>query len=519
MVAMKNKDSTLNFNSEWFPKLDPGAIGERLAFLRLSSKDIEQLKSSHELFSDLTETIIDEFYTHLLSYEDTARFIDNEEVLLHLKEVQTRYFQGLTAGNYDDAYVQERLNIGHVHQKIGLDPYLYLNSYNIYVQLLIKEISALSKDNSHIDALELLKPLFKVISFDMGLAIEAYMQSDQWHIHHRIDQLYTINQAALALNAPTSLDSKLEMIMRNGIHLAGGDASCIAFYDPEQQRLINWTTEGLSNDFIRNMSFRPGGLADRVIQRNNYVLSNDNPDSEHKLSRLVRREGIKSFVCMPLIFQGSPLGVIYVYNKSHDSFSSDQVTLLTTLSNLAAGAIATTQLLETTERMATVDALTGLINRRRFDELFDIELKRAFRYQHGLSLLMFDIDHFKSINDTHGHPVGDLALQHIAQIIGKVLRDIDTPARYGGEEFVAILPETGIEGARLVAERLRSEIESTPLPMDETEDIAMTMSIGIANFPDCADTIEQLTQFADQALYKSKEQGRNRVTAYQDISA
>lgn len=393
-----------------------------------------------------------------------------------------------------------------------------ISTHTTHIQLLIGEIGRLAADNSDIDALALLGLLFKIISFDMGLAIDAYMQADQRHIHHRIDQLFTISQAALVLNSTSSLENKLEVIMSNGIRIAGGDASCIAFYDSEKKLFTHWTTEGLSNHFISRMSFQPGGLADHVILRNAHILSNDRPDTEHKLSCLTRREGIKSFIYIPLVFQERPLGVMYVYNKHTDAFNNDQITLLTTFSNLAAGAIAIAQLLEETERLATVDGLTGLTNRRKYDELFDAELKRATRYQRHLSLLLLDIDHFKKINDTYGHPIGDQALQHVSSIISEELRNVDIAARHGGDEFTLLLPETGTEGARLVAERIRTVIESSPLAIDNSQNISITISIGIASYPDCGNTTQQLTRNADQALYEAKGAGRNRVCIYQDIA-
>jgi diguanylate cyclase (GGDEF)-like protein len=499
-------------------ELDDEYVTERLNFLRLDNKDIETLKSAHPLLSQIAGPIIDELYAHLLSYDDTARFIENEKLLQHLKEVQTQYFEELSCGKYDAEYVKKRLRIGLVHHNIGLEPHLYISTYAIYIQLLSHRLRELDNGDSNIVLQDLLGSLSKVISFDMGLAIEAYIQAGQHHIHQQMDQLYTINKAALALNSAASLDSKLEIILQHGTHIAGGDASSVAFFDLNRKQFTHWTTYELSNAFVSRMSFKPGGLADRVILRNTYILSNDRPESEHRLSRLARREGIKSFICLPLIYQKKPLGVIYVYNKESDTFTNEQITLLTTLSNLAAGAIANVQLLEATEKMATVDALTGLLNRRKYDELIEQELKRAIRYQRELSLLLLDIDHFKKINDTYGHQVGDQALQHISNIISEDLRNVDTAARYGGEEFAVILPETGIEGASLVAKRIRVSISSNPLSIDRELSIPMTVSIGIASYPDCADTAKRLSQYADQALYESKSAGRNRVTAYQNIA-
>lgn len=150
--------------------------------------------------------------------------------------------------------------------------------------------------------------------------------------------------------------------------------------------------------------------------------------------------------------------------------------------------------------------------------MFDAELKRATRYQRHLSLLLLDIDHFKKINDTYGHPIGDQALQHVSSIISEELRNVDIAARHGGDEFTLLLPETGTEGARLVAERIRTVIESSPLAIDNSQNISITISIGIASYPDCGNTTQQLTRNADQALYEAKGAGRNRVCIYQDIA-
>lgn len=157
-------------------------------------------------------------------------------------------------------------------------------------------------------------------------------------------------------------------------------------------------------------------------------------------------------------------------------------------------------------RRATTDPLTGLYNRLRFEALLDEEFERDQRYQHGLALIMLDVDHFKAVNDHHGHDTGDRVLQEIAQVITANLRTPDLFARWGGEEFMILAPDTGERGALELSERLRAAVADADFP-----DVGrVTASFGITiRRPD--DTIKQLTKRVDQALYRAKERGRNRV--------
>jgi two-component system cell cycle response regulator len=164
------------------------------------------------------------------------------------------------------------------------------------------------------------------------------------------------------------------------------------------------------------------------------------------------------------------------------------------------------------ERLSITDQLTGLYNRRFFDQAFDSELRRSSRYQHPLSVLMFDIDHFKLVNDTHGHPAGDRILQEFAAILKKHLRETDIIARYGGEEFVAILPETDIRIATIIGERLRQSIADNETHYSE-KTIKITVSIGVTS--QCGPSLNAnvLLASADAALYQAKAAGRNHVIA------
>ena len=167
------------------------------------------------------------------------------------------------------------------------------------------------------------------------------------------------------------------------------------------------------------------------------------------------------------------------------------------------------ELLSRVECMAITDALTGLYNRRRSHDVLTQEFERSKRYGTPFSLVMLDIDYFKKVNDDYGHQVGDTVLTEVSDVILKSIRDIDTASRFGGEEFMVILPNTGRENAKMGAERMRVEIERHSFPEVERP---ITVSIGIAGLPDPAiENEDRLIRCADCALYRAKQNGRNRV--------
>ncbi len=175
---------------------------------------------------------------------------------------------------------------------------------------------------------------------------------------------------------------------------------------------------------------------------------------------------------------------------------------------------------EVLQILATTDTLTGLNNRGHFNELAKNEIARTCRYSRPLSVVMFDIDLFKSINDTYGHWNGDIVLQRVATITKKMLRKTDIAARYGGEEFILLLPETPAQMAASVAEKLRKQIEDTVVKT-ETHSIKLTASFGVSDYPGKDDPKSQdrilfeIVTNADNAMYASKNSGRNRITIHQ----
>lgn len=214
---------------------------------------------------------------------------------------------------------------------------------------------------------------------------------------------------------------------------------------------------------------------------------------------------------VPLISHGQIIGYISIYNDLPDLYSSRDADLALTFASEAAIAFENANLFEQLQKMATLDGLTEIYNRRYFFELAEIELRRTRRYQKNLSLVMLDIDNFKRVNDEFGHSYGDKVLQKISQCMREEMRDLDLVGRYGGEEFIILLPETSLEDALEAAERLRKAIEGNSEINPQGQSI-VTVSLGVAGLEGDTRTFDDLIQQADKALYRAKQAGKNQVS-------
>jgi diguanylate cyclase (GGDEF)-like protein len=208
---------------------------------------------------------------------------------------------------------------------------------------------------------------------------------------------------------------------------------------------------------------------------------------------------------------GEPVGAMTIARES-GPFNATEREVFLYLLGQAAASVENVALHELVAEQAVTDELTGLPNKRAFQEAMRKESARAARFKHDLSLVILDIDNFKQVNDTHGHLQGDEVLRVIGKILAEESRGIDTPARYGGEEFVVALPETDREGALEVAERIRERIEAVVIPMVEGDgEMRITASIGSATMPAPPADVQDLVAAADGALYEAKRGGKNRV--------
>lgn len=224
--------------------------------------------------------------------------------------------------------------------------------------------------------------------------------------------------------------------------------------------------------------------------------------------------GLNSNITFPLVAGGETLGSVSLCSQMKKAFTVMDVQAFSLISYQLASTLYNAKLFHYTQRMSVTDHLTNLYNRRHFDDLLAHEYFRAYRYRHSLALALVDIDNFKQINDTLGHPSGDLVLQQIADLLRKSTREVDMVARYGGEEFSLLLPDTNLEQAAALIERLRLIIQSHSFVTTKHR-ILLTVSAGVATLEEGdTGTKEELINHADESLLIAKKYGRNRICLY-----
>lgn len=223
-----------------------------------------------------------------------------------------------------------------------------------------------------------------------------------------------------------------------------------------------------------------------------------------------------SFIVVPILLRKNhPLGVFSLYRNKTNGFNKEERYFFKKIALEIAQVLDKSLLFQHTKELSITDDLTGLYNRRYFNQRFEREVLRAKRYRRPLSIMMVDIDYFKNYNDINGHLLGDDVLKKVAYLIESNLRKADIVARYGGEEFVVLLPEIDKSHADQVAEKLRRTIELRHFPKEQYQpNKNLTISLGLSTLPDDSTNSRELIEFADRALYKAKAEGRNRVVAY-----
>ncbi len=337
---------------------------------------------------------------------------------------------------------------------------------------------------------------------------------------NRATEAETLQQAGAAISATLELDQTIEIILEQLNRVVPYDSASVQLLRGNHLEIVG--QRGFEDpDVVLGLVFSiesddaPNHL---VLDRRAPIIIKDAPAAYESFQHPPHNH-IRGWMGVPLIVQDRIIGMIALDSSQPDRFTQDHARLASAFAAQVAIALENARLYEETRHLSITDSLTGIFNRRHFINLAQREFQRSRRYQRPLSLIMMDLDHFKKINDDHGHLVGDKVLRTVAKLCEKKLRESDIIGRYGGEEFLIMLPETptcitGSEqtehDATAVAERLRQIVASTPTQTARGE-ISITISLGVAELSEDMDKLETLIDRADQALYQAKKSGRNRV--------
>jgi len=321
---------------------------------------------------------------------------------------------------------------------------------------------------------------------------------------------YHLRKLAEELTTSLSVAQLSQIIVERAMgFIPRGDIALVALADRQGRHLSIVASKGV--DSAAKVIQKQGDLFDLWVIRNRkrLIVADTHQDFRFDLTETVRQQGLRSLIMVPLLDEGRVIGALRINSAKREAFTNDDLRLLDAMAAIASFALSNALLYEQTEELAIRDSLTGLYVRRYFYERLKEEHRRALLTRRPLSLLMCDLDHFKSANDRYGHQAGDLILLRVAQIL-KESAENAVVARYGGEEFALLLTETSKADAAKVAEKICQHVEKAPLTI-RREEIRTTLSIGIATVPDDTLDLESLVQKADQALYQAKREGRNRV--------
>ncbi len=329
----------------------------------------------------------------------------------------------------------------------------------------------------------------------------------------RAREAETLRQAVAEVTSALELDQVMDKILNHLARVVPYDSSVVFLYEGEHH-LRAMAGRGLPNPgAVLNHTYAADNPLIVELKRQGTPLILADAQADSRFEKWGAGGYIHGWVGLPLRVHGEPIGYLTMDSARVGAYGPQDAALVQAFADEVAIAIENARLFQQVQRLAITDPLTGLNNRRYFFEAARRELERARRYQSPLSLIMLDIDHFKRVNDTYGHLAGDRVLVAVAARCKEKLREVDISARYGGEEFVFLLPETNLEGAGQVADRLRAVVNDVPIDAGDKK-VSISISLGVAELDEeCAD-IQALVRRADQALYKTKETGRGQVTAW-----
>jgi diguanylate cyclase (GGDEF)-like protein len=329
-----------------------------------------------------------------------------------------------------------------------------------------------------------------------------------------IDELRAFNEIGKTLTSTLNISEVLSIIMEKISQLLRPTNWSLLMLDAEREELVFEIAVGEGAEKLNGVRLPVGqGVVGWVAERGEPLLVRDAHRDERWCEKMdkVTQFQTRSILCAPMKVRDDVLGVIELVNAQPDAYSEADLRMLDSLADFAAIAIENARNFQRVQELTVTDDVTSLYNSRYLHEAVEREFQRSRRYGHQFGVIFLDLDHFKAINDRHGHLVGSQLLGEVGELILHNVRQVDIPTRYGGDEFVLILPQTSKDQAIHVARRLRLALNESRFLADQGLDIRVTASFGVAAYPEDAVSKEEVLRQADEAMYHVKQTTRDGI--------
>ena len=332
--------------------------------------------------------------------------------------------------------------------------------------------------------------------------------------NRQLQELNIFHGVAKALTSSLDLDSILQTIMDKMAEYFRPDTWSLLMVDEEQDELYFAIAVGTASEALKDVRLKVGeGIAGWVAKHGERLIVPDvmtDPRFSKRIDEMTQLE-TQSIICIPLRAKHRVLGVIQLVNVDMDGFGDAELFFLQALSDYAAIAIENARAVEKIQELTITDDVTGLYNARHLYKTLETEVYRSSRFNYEFTVLFIDLDHFKQVNDTHGHLVGSKLLAEIGYLVKAQLRLIDYAFRYGGDEFVILLPQTAKDAALVVAKRVRDSLRTSMFCKEEGLNLNVRASIGVATYPHDAKTPHDVIRQADEMMYLVKNTTRDNI--------
>jgi diguanylate cyclase (GGDEF)-like protein len=334
----------------------------------------------------------------------------------------------------------------------------------------------------------------------------------------QVQELSVFHDVAKALTSSLNLDSVLQTIMQKMAEYFRPDTWSLLMVDETTDELYFAIAVGPAADSLKTLRLKMGeGIAGWVAKHGESLIVPDvytEPRFAKRIDEMTKWQ-TKSVICVPLRAKHRSLGVIQLINCPMETFGDNEMFFLNALCDYAAIAIDNARAVERIQELTITDDCTGLYNARHLYKTLEAEVYRSARFGHEFSVIFIDLDHFKSVNDTHGHLVGSKLLAEVGYVIKSHLRLIDYAFRYGGDEFVILLPQTSKEAALIVARRLLEVMRISEFMATEGLKLNVRCSMGLATYPEDAKSAHEIIRQADEMMYSVKNTTRDNIAIAQ----